>query len=113
MKKKNQKHLNVTKQNMREYGFTDGYSGKKSQENEWIRKFIKRKLNTIIIKEYIESYRTGYKVGRCALNGLENAKIKNGEVYYNNKMINEKISNNDIQQKVKSLMPNKNKKEGK
>ncbi|MBQ7140189.1 MAG: hypothetical protein IJO32_01645 [Bacilli bacterium] len=110
MKKK--KQLNVTKQNMREYGFTDGYSGRKSQENEWIRRLVKRKMNTTVIKEYIESYRTGYKVGQYTLNGLDNTKIKDGEVYYNNQLINEKVGDNEINQKIKSLTPKK-KKEGK
>lgn len=110
---KKSKILNVTKQNMREYGFSDGYSGRKTQEDVWIKKFLKRKLKTSLIKEHIESYRTGYKVGQYALHGLNNAKIKNGEVYYNNKIIDEKISDEALQQKVKSLKSNKNKKEGK
>lgn len=104
---KKSKKLNITKQNMREYGFTDGYSGRKTQEDEWIKRFLKRKFNTSLIKEHIESYRTGYKVGQCALKDLNNTKIKNGEVYYNNKKINETIDNNIIEEKVKTLKSKK------
>jgi len=113
--KKNKK-LNVwkiTKQNMREYGFTDAYSGKKSQEDEWIKRFCKKHMKTELIIEYIESYLYGYKTGKYMNWDLENTKIKNGEIYHNGKIIDRKIDPNLIEEKIKVLVPQKNMKEGK
>lgn len=112
MKKKSIKKMKITKTFMREQGFTDGYTDEKSKEDLWIKRLYNLNKNTNIIKEYIESYRIGYKVGKYTSFDLENASVKNGEIYYNNEMINEKVSGNEIKQKIKSLTK-KNKKEGK
>ena len=101
------KKLNIKISKMREYGFIDGYSGRKSQEDLWIKRFYKKRIKVNTIKDYIESYRTGYKIGQCTAYDLDNTKVQDGNIYYKNEVINGEISKESLNNKIKILKHNK------
>lgn len=86
-KKKGKSYL-PTIEKMNEKGFQDGYYGVKSKEIEYLNTFVKRNINKDLVKQMILSYCLGYKKGQVILfNGVDNCKIKNGEVALNNSTI--------------------------
>jgi len=93
-------------------GFQDGYAGRKSQENVLIAKFCNRGINPEQIKSRVLAYALGYKRGKLWKdNSLDNFNIKNGQVAFNNKVIEldlykyvnieEKIKNHPVKTKKK------------
>ncbi len=110
-KKKNRKEFpSIDKLNA--LGFRDGYNGNNNKEDELITSFCKRGISTEQITPRILAYSLGYKKGNLIyLNGLDNCKLIDGEVVINNKAVKlDNVKENEINEKIKSLVRPKKKK---
>lgn len=101
-----------TKEKMERIGFQDGFSLIKSREDEYLKEYTNRRINSNEIKIRILSYLLGYKRGSyVARNGVSNIKTIKGEIAANGKVLslsNEQI--NIIDEKINnSFKTNKSK----
>lgn len=96
-------------------GFQDGYFGKKSCEESYLNRFIKKGLNNEQIKNRIVAYCLGYKKAQyISQKGANNCETINGEIVIDGKS----IALNDgeeqrIETKISELEIRKAKKKGK
>jgi len=103
-KKQNKKQF-PTVEKMGELGFQDGYTGKKSRENEFISMLSKKNKNQELVKARILAYSLGYKKGQLfSTNELNSFTIINGEIALNGKLIclNEKAISS-VNEKISEL----------
>jgi len=101
-KKKNKRDL-PTVQKMNEMGFQDGYSAKKSKENDLLTRFCKKGVNKEQIKIRISAYCLGYKKGQLIMKyGVNSAKDVNGQIAVNGQIVKlDDKKNNTIEDKIK------------
>ncbi|MBE6152966.1 MAG: hypothetical protein E7166_01890 [Firmicutes bacterium] len=101
MKKK--KFVLPTIAKMNEMGFQDGFTARKSREDEYLNRFSKKGINSEQIKSRVVSYCLGYKKGKLIMiYGAKNTKDVNGEISVNGKIV--KLSDyklSDIEEKIK------------
>lgn len=89
---KKRKGEKITKNNIRQKGFSDGYFGAKNVADSYVSKLIKQGVGKQEIVEMILEYNIGYKVGALACKDLNGIKVRNDKEYYNGNAISDSVN---------------------